>query len=183
LAIRNHITVGAARSVLVALLCGAAVGVVVGGLGGRVSMRLVAVLTDGPGFTLTGAEVGEVTLGGTLSLLGSAAQVGVIGGALYAVLRSVLPSAQRASVFALLALLLPGGLLLGDEEFKLFDPSLLTAALFIPLFPAFGFALSAAVERLDPRSPGEWTRNRRLVVAFVALLGLAVLLRNVAKLS
>ncbi len=86
-------------------------------------MRLTAAWTDGPPFTLTGAEVGEMTLGGTLSLLGSTAQAGTIVGLLYAVVRSALPSSHRAGVFALLALLLPGGLILGDDELKRFEPA------------------------------------------------------------
>lgn len=146
-------------------------------------MRLTAMWTEGPTFTLTGAEVGEVTLGGTLSLLGSTALAGAIVGLLYAVVRWTLPSSHRAGAFALLALLLPGGALLGDDEFELFDPSLLTAALFLPVFPIGGLGLAWSVERLDPQPPRRWTRNGRLMVATVALLGLAVLLRNLVELA
>ena len=173
----------AARGVVVAILCGAVVGVVVGGLGGRLAMRLTAVWTDGPAFTLTGAEVGAVTVGGTLSLLGSTAQAGGLLGLLYALVRPTLPSSRRAVVFAGLALVLPGGLFLGDEEFKLFDPSLVAAVLFLPLFPLAGVALAPLVERLDPGPSTSWTRNRRLVVAVLAVVGFAIMLRNLAELA
>lgn len=171
------------RSFAVSVLAGVAVGVVVGGLGSRVAMRLTAAWTDGPPFTLNGAEVGEVTGGGTLSLLFSAAQAGVIAGVLYALLRPALPSRLRTAVFAGLALVLGGGIFLGDDEFTLFEPSLLAAALFLPLFPAGGFALAAFVERLDPRQPRPWTRGRQLVVAAVAVAGAATLLRNALELA
>ena len=171
------------RSLVVAVGAGAAAGAVVGGLGSRVSMRLIAVWTDGPPFTLTGADVGEVTLGGTLSLVGSATQAGAILGLLYAGVRWALPPTNRAATFALLSLLLPGGAFLGDTEFDAFDPPLLAAALFLPVFPLCGLAVAALVERLDPQPAAEWTRNRRLVVAGVAAVGLAVALRNLARLA
>ncbi|MGH3024219.1 MAG: hypothetical protein ACRDNI_11230 [Gaiellaceae bacterium] len=171
------------RSVVVAVGCGAAVGAVVGGFGGRVAMRLLAVWTEGPPFTLTGAQVGEVSLGGTLSLMGSTAQLGAIVGLLYAVVRRALPSSRRAAVFGLLALLLPGGIFLGDSEFELFEPPLVGAALFLPIFLLGGLALVPLVERLDPQPPRTWTRNGRLVIAALAVLGLAALLRNLLRLA
>jgi len=173
----------AALGVTIAVLSGAVVGAVVGGLGGRLAMRLTAAWTDGPPFTLTGAEAGEMTLGGALSLLGSTAQAGTIVGLLYAVVRSALPSSHRAGVFALPALLLPGGLILGDDELKHFEPPLLTAALFLPMFPVGGLALAAMVERLDVRPTTRWTPRRQFVVAAMALLGLGVMLRNLIELT
>lgn len=173
----------AGRSVFVAVLGGAVVGAVVGGLGGRIAMRLTAMWTDGPLFTITGAEVGDVSLDGTLSLVGSAAQGGAIAGLLYAVLRPALPSTHRAGVFALLAVVFAGGAFLGDDEFDLFDPPLLTAALFLPLFPIGAVALSPLVERLDPQPPRAWTGRGRIVVAAVALAGIAIMARNLAALA
>jgi hypothetical protein len=146
-------------------------------------MRLTAIWTEGPFFTLTGAEVGEVSLDGTLSLIGSAAQASVIVGIFYAAVRWALPPDRAPSVFALLTFLLPGGIFFGDDEFELFDPSLLTAALFVPLFPLGGFALAALVERFDPRPPREWTRNGRVTVAAIGVVGLALILRNVVRLA
>ena len=102
---------------------------------------------------------------------------------LYAAVRWALPSSHRALAFALLALLLPGGPLLSDTEFELFDPPLLAAAFFLPVVPVFGLALAAVVERLDAQPPRRWTRNGRLAVAALAALGLAVMLRNVVELA
>ena len=52
-------------------LAGLAVGVVVGGLGGRVAMRLIALLIPNPpaAFTENGNRIGDITLGGTFALL------------------------------------------------------------------------------------------------------------------
>lgn len=173
----------AAWGVLVAVFSGAVVGAVVGGLGGRLAMRLTAVSTEGPPFTLTGNEVGVVTLDGTLSLVADTAKAGALAGLLYAAVRWALPSSHRALVFAPLVLLLLGGLFLSDTEFKLFDPPLLTAAFFLPLFPVFGLGLAGLVERVNPQPPKRWTRNGQIVVAAVAALGLAVMLRNLVELA
>lgn len=159
------------RFVLVSVLGGVLVGVVVGGLGSRLSMRLTAALTDGPAFTLTGAEVGVVSLDGTLSLLVSAAQAGAIAGLFYAAARWTLPAERRSLAIAVLFLLLPGGAFMGDDEFRLFTPSLLTVALFLPLFPAGAFALDTIVERIDPASR---SRGRIAQHAFTALIALGI---------
>ena len=160
----------AAWGVVAAVFSGAVVGAVVGGVGGRVAMRLTAASTEGPPFTLTGNAVGVVTLGGTLSLMAGTVKVGVLAGLLYAAVRWALPSSHRALVFALLALLLLGGLFLSDTEFEQFRPPLLTAAFFLPVFPVFGLGLAALVERLDPQPPKRWTPNGQRVVAALGFL-------------
>jgi hypothetical protein len=170
--------------VLVAVVAGALVGAIVGGLGGRVAMRLIAAWTEGPFFTLGGDEVGVVSLEGTLALIGSAAQGGAIVGVFYAVLRWALPQRHRAGVFALLVLLVLGGVFLGDTEFELFEPSLVAVALLLPLFPAAGFGTATLTETLDPRpAASAWTRRGKIAVAVVAFAGLAALLRNLARLA
>ena len=52
-------------------LAGLAVGVVVGGIGGRLAMRLIALLIpESTGrFTENGARIGDITLGGTFAVL------------------------------------------------------------------------------------------------------------------
>ena len=52
-------------------LAGLAVGIVVGGIGGRLAMRLIALLIpESTGrFTENGARIGDITLGGTFALL------------------------------------------------------------------------------------------------------------------
>ncbi len=180
---RRSKVAAATRSVLVAVFAGALVGAVVGGLGGRIAMRLIAVWTEGPFFTLGGDEVGVVSLEGTLTLMGKTAQAGIIVGVFYAVIRRALPPRHRAAGFALLVLLLLGGVFLTDTEFRLFEPSLLAAALFLPLFPAVGFGVSALTEKLDPRPERNWERSGKVAVGLIALVGLAAMLANLVDLA
>jgi hypothetical protein len=65
----------------------------------------------------------------------------------------------------------------------LFEPPLLGAATFVPLFPLFGFSLAALVERADPQQPRPWTRKRQLVVGGAVLAGAAVFARSLATLA
>ena len=59
------------RDIARAGLSGLAVGIVVGGLGGRLAMRLIALLIPGSAGALTenGARIGDITLGGTFALV------------------------------------------------------------------------------------------------------------------
>jgi hypothetical protein len=169
--------------VLIGLAAGALVGAVVGGLAARVAMRLVALLTEGPVFTLNGAEVGVITLDGTLSLMVTTAIPGAFAGLLYVTVRSALPSSHRALAFAGLSTLLMGAVFFRDDEFELFEPRLLAAALFLPFFPLFGFTLATVVERLDPQPAKDWTRNARLVIAALVAVGTAAMFIHLATLA
>jgi hypothetical protein len=171
------------RSVLIAVAAGALLGAVVGGLSARLAMRLVALLTEGPPFTLYGAEVGVITLDGTVSLMTTTAIPGVFAGLLYAAVRGVLPSSRRALAFAGLSTVLLGAVFFRDDEFELFQPPLLAAALFLPFFPLFGFMLATLVERIDPQPAKAQTRNDRLVVVCPAVIGTAAMLVHLVTLA
>ncbi|WP_152230405.1 hypothetical protein [Georgenia ruanii] len=143
------------RSVLVAAAVGAAAGLVVGGAGGRLVMRLVALAQppDALGTRMpSGAAVGDVTWAGTAQVLGWGALVGVIGGLLYLGVRAVLPAGARvrAPVFAGFLLLVPGAVFSADPAFARLERPLLALALFAPVFVLFGLAVPVAVERLAP---------------------------------
>ena len=166
----------------VAVLAGALVGAVAGGLGSRLSMRLIREWTDGPPVTLTGAIVGQASLEGTLQLVQDGAVLGIFAGLVYAAFRWVLPPGRRTLTAALLALLLPGGAILTDTEFELFTPSLLTAALFVPIFPIGAVALDAIVHRLVPRGPG-WSSVARAAFVFFLVAGVALFARDVVVLA
>jgi len=86
-------------------LLGLVVGLVVGGGGSRLAMRIVA-LANGEftgALTYAGERVGEISAGGTLFLLLAGAFVGTFGGAAYALVRAWLPrqALLRALVFGL----------------------------------------------------------------------------------
>jgi hypothetical protein len=86
-------------NVLDEVLIGAGLGALVLGGGGRVVMRLIAVLTDRPLL---------LSLGGTITIIATGAAAGAAGGVLHAISRAVTAragsgsTALRVAVFALL---------------------------------------------------------------------------------
>ena len=88
-------------------LAGLVVGVVVGGFGGRVAMRLIALLIpEATGSsTENGNRIGDITLGGSLGLIIFAGLfVGIIAGTLWVVLSPWLPNRLGLRVLAAIPL-------------------------------------------------------------------------------
>ena len=178
----HHSTMRArGQAALVGVGVGAATGFVLLGLGSRLAMRLIAVWTDPRVLvTLNGAVVGETTLEGTLRLALQGGISGAVLGLGYVLVRRWLPE-PRTWWFALVMLLLPGGVLLGDSEFELFHPPLLAALLFLPVFPLYGFATALGVERLAP--PELAPARPPLAVTGLAALGLVVFVANAVRVA
>ena len=145
-------------------------------------MRLIAVWTDPETLvTLNGEIVGQVTLEGTLDLAILGTALGALLGIAYVALRRWLP-APRPAWFALLMLVLPGGVFLGDTEFELFQPPLLAAILFLPVFPLYGVAAAALADRLAP-APLRVIGRPPLPLLAVYVLGLVILVANTLRLA
>ena len=131
------------------------VGIVVGGLGSRLVMRLAAIAA-GNGVqgmtTANGNRVGEITVGGTMALiiLGGLF-TGILGGLLYAALRPWLAplGPWRGVVFGLGVLGLAGSQTLdsSNSDFIVLQPALLNVAMFAILFVLFGIALVPVFDR------------------------------------
>jgi hypothetical protein len=143
----------------VALLGTASVlaGVVVGGVGGRVVMRLSAIAagSDTAGLvTENGNTVGEITVGGTVALV-------VFGGGLGGLLASVVvvgaePWLQWMGMLRGLGFglaVLAAYFSFDTLDFELIDPPALNVAMFTGLFIAFGFAISGIHWLLDRTLP------------------------------
>ena len=159
-------------------------GAVVGGLVGRVAMRLIAIWTEPlTQVTLTGNRVGEITLGGTLDLMLSTAEFGALLGLVYVAIRRWLPPSNRPLSYAAFTLVVPGGIFLGDKEFELFDPPLLAAVLFLPAFPLCGLALAALIERVTPSTITRPSGRSQIVLGAVLAIGLAAAVTNLARLT
>jgi hypothetical protein len=144
------------REVAAGCLAGTIVGIVVGGLGSRLAMR-VSAIAAGPipqGVTTdNGNIVGEITLGGTIALiLFGGVFAGIQGGLLYSALRPwLLPFGRwRGLVFGLALFGLQGSLILDDtnSDFIILRPPLLNVAMFAALFPIFGLALVPVFDRV-----------------------------------
>jgi hypothetical protein len=139
-----------ARHLGMASLAGAITGVLVGGLLGRVVMRISG-FTAGPTLigvtTENGNRVGDITFGGTLGLVMFVAlPFGLLGGILYAIVE---PWLRRARPWHGLAygagLLLAIGFLVLDPanfDFTRFGSPLLNVAMFAALFLIFGVMIA-----------------------------------------
>jgi hypothetical protein len=135
-------------------------GVLVGALGGRLAMRLLAAVNPEDGGTLTddGFTVGQVTSVGTLQLVLSATQLTMVGAMVYMLVRPLLPGrgtvrvALSAAGFGLTAAALlvdPSGI-----DFSQLQPLWLAEVLFVLLPVGLVAVFTALVERW--LAPGSW---------------------------
>ncbi|HYO46041.1 MAG TPA: hypothetical protein VEY33_05075 [Gemmatimonadota bacterium] len=143
------------REVAAGGLSGIVVGVIVGGLGSRLVMRVSAMAADSfvQGVTTAnGNRVGEITLSGTIALIVfGGVFTGIFGGVLYAALRPWLArfGRWRGLVFGLGLLGLVGSLILDEanSDFIILRPALLNVAMFASLFVIFGITLVPVFDR------------------------------------
>ncbi len=164
------------------VFAGAAVGFISAGVGSRIVMRIIALLNDDRDGVMTDASatVGEVSLGGTMSLLALGTIAGVLGGLLYLGLRRWLwvPPAWRGVAFAGVTLLTVGQPLFdpANVDFQIFSPVVVVIALFAALFLINGLILVPLADRIHPEpvyAPGmRVPRAAAAVVALVCLFGL-----------
>jgi hypothetical protein len=169
----------AERMMGVGLAGGLALGILFGGIGGRVAMRII-ILVDptSRGVPLDGGfHAGTITMAGTLFVVMNGAVLGVAGGLLYVLVRRWLPGpeALRGVVYGLfLVFTCTGGLLLRAEkvDFRTFEPSLLSIALFASLIFLYGLSLPLVIDRFDTHVPA---LLRQPTVSAVGYLLLAAL--------
>ena len=151
----------AARVLAAATLAAAVAGFVVGGLGGRLVMRILAQTSDAAlkGVdTENGNNIREFTLGGTLGLVAFLTLFSAAGGAAYIALRRWMPSNHRALTFGVMAIGFPGAVIIdpNNKDFRILDPKLLSVLLFVALMFGFGWLLATVHERIEPL----WLRAR-----------------------
>jgi len=158
---------------------GVIAGLLVGGLGGRLFMRIMAATSDDRVHgTLTDAEepIGRVTTGGTIGLIVFG---GLFGGfvmmLLYRVLRPWLPAqAWRAGVLVGVISLgafggLSGMLDRDNKDFEILSPTSLAATLVVVGAVFFGVVLVSVYERLD-RGMAHLDHASLGILAFAPLL-------------
>jgi hypothetical protein len=161
----------------VIILSGVTLGVLVGGVGGRLAMfvlRLTSPDTVRGVISDDGFEIGRVTLGGSYGLCLIAAAIGLIGAAVYGLVAPWLigPAWFRRSTCALGAGAVVGSMLVHADgvDFTLLKPTWLAIALFVALPAVFG-ALIGDVRTFYERSDS-WVNAgpRRWLLPIVAVV-------------
>lgn len=167
------------RPLAVAVTAGALVGFVVAGAGARLAMGLIALADDRNDFgsiTDSGAVVGEITTGGTIDVLVTGVELGILGALFYVGIRRWLPQRCLHAAIVFSIIVLGFGLLLtveanrGDFVFLNTAVSMLSFAVVILLF---GLSLVPMIERFAPRSSKHPRWRRAFVICFVGLAVIA----------
>ena len=170
------------RSLAKGMLPGLVAGLIVGGVGSRLAMRIMA-LTSAPAArgleTDFGATVGEITVGGTLFLLIAGSILGMAGGILYLAIRGLLPGSWwlKGLVFGLLLLALAGRVLVdpGNPDFVILSPAGLAVTMFAALPILYGLLFVPLQRFLEPKIAGVRRPALFIVPVAAALLPLVLL--------
>lgn len=151
----------AGRAIGVAALAGVLDGIVVAGIGGRIQMRVSALLAGPESIgmrTANGNIVGEITLPGTIALIVFGGVTGgLIGGLVYAALQPWAVRLGRSGVaFGLLLLAALGFVIIepGNPDFRLFGPAAANVAMFAAIYVLFGMLLVRLHRAIDRATPG-----------------------------
>ena len=162
--------VALARHIAVIGLAGVTTGVLVGGIGSRVFMRIAGATgrdaAQGAG-TEAGFTVGEITFGGSLALiLFVGLGTGVLGAALYVVFRPWLGWAGRLRGVVFGVVLFAVGSATSDVmnpdnlDFFVLGNGLINVLVIVALFLTFGIVLEEVHRALDQRVPEDPGSNR-----------------------
>jgi hypothetical protein len=158
-------------------IAGAIVGIAVAGIGGRLLMRLAAVLhADAVGaFTENGNRIGDITVGGTLFLIVFGLIFGLIAGAVWVVVSPWIPgrSRTRALLTAGVAIAIGTPLLIigRNPDFVVLEHDPRVVALLVALVGSIGLSTALLDGWLDRRLPHAVT-GRRGPAAFYAIVTL-----------
>jgi len=140
-------------------VAGLLTGVLVAGIGGRVVMRVAALLVPSATgrFTENGNRIGEITAGGSFALLLVGVFFGLAGAVVWVVVRPWLPSGTRtrALVAAPVAVALTAvGLIHGfNPDFRILHHDVATVAMLLLLVGIAGVSIALFDSWLDRRIP------------------------------
>src|SRR3954452_12277734 len=140
-------------------LTGLIVGVVGGGIGGRIVMRVSALLvpSSSGAFTENGNRIGDITAVGTLGLMLFGLAVGVFAGAIWVVVSPWIPGRGLPRAVATMPLAVAVGstvLIVGDNrDFLILDHHPAVVAVLLGLIAVIGLLFPLVDEWLDRRLP------------------------------
>jgi hypothetical protein len=143
------------RSLAAATTAGLVTAFVVGGLGGRLVMRILSITSPVAHGAITdnGNRVNELTSSGTLSLVLFVTLFGAVGGWMYVLVRRWLPGRgwKRALAYGVWLLAVSSPLLIdpGNKDFAILGPPPLPIALFALLPLLYGLLVAPLADRLD----------------------------------
>lgn len=164
---------GLLHDVAVGTIAGGIAGMLVGGIGSRIAMRIAGAMTDpalvGIARTDNGNVLGEITVGGTLALVFFGGLFpGVLGGLVYVAARPWLrPLGPWAGVaFGLMLLAALGATVIEpfNIDFRAFGVPLVNVALFALLFPLFGLAMQWSERVVERRIEDARGSSRALIL-------------------
>jgi hypothetical protein len=148
------------------IIIGVATGAVIGGLGGRLAMRILFLTSDDAVKGLTsddGFEIGKFSLGDTAGLIVVTSVIGVIAALLLLVAWPFVSRFGRTTVpmMAVLYGVVGGALMVHTDgvDFTVLEPAALAIALFVAICAGFGAVVAHLVGRA---AAGDgWSRERR----------------------
>ena len=165
-------------------ISGILAGIVVGGLGGRLAMRIAALLhPDATGaLTDNGNRIGQITPGGTLGLVLFGVVACAMAGAVWVVVSPWIPG--RAGVRALLtagiaiAIGTPVLIIGGNPDFVILDHDPKVVVLLVTIVGTIGLSIALLDSWLDRRLPHAITGRTRPTAfyAIVTLMGAVLVL-------
>ncbi len=135
----------AIRLVSATILIGATAGALIGGVGGRIAMRVLMLTSDDTVKGLKsddGFEIGRFTLANTIGLLVVTALIGVLAALVFLAARPFVARFGRAVVPMMAALygILGGAMMVHRDgiDFQVLEPALLAITLFVAICAGFG---------------------------------------------
>ena len=163
-------------------ISGVVAGIVVGGLGGRFVMRVAALLhPDAVGaLTENGNRIGDITPGGTLSLVLFGLISCAMAGAIWAIVSPWIT--ERAGVRALLtagisiAIGTPVLIIGRNPDFVILDHDPAVVALLVALVGAIGLSIALLDRWLDRRLPHAVKGQKRPVAFYAIVTGMGAVL-------
>ncbi len=177
-----EVATSSTRRIGIVVASGGLVGLVVGGIGGRLFMFVLARLNPEASGVRSddGFEIGQLTLTGTLNLFLIGTLLGVVGGVIFYVLRGLRfgPSWFRVLSVPVGATIVVGSILVHSDgvDFRLLEPLWLAVTLTLAVPFVYTLALAALMDHWLDEEPRIWRALPDVLVWTVrgALVVLAV---------